>query len=124
MATQREVADRAGVSFITVSRVINGLDNVRSETRSRVEAAIKELNYHPNSQAQALNHGLRRLRDDQFPLSLRLISEFHGILLRTGRGSSKQPGEFRRSQNWIGGTRPGNGGVRPPSPSPCHAMPR
>ncbi len=58
MATQREVADKAGVSFITVSRVINGLDNVKPDTRARVEAAIKELNYHPNRQAQALNHGL------------------------------------------------------------------
>lgn len=55
---RREVADKAGVSFITVSRVINGLDNVKPETRARVEAAIKELNYHPNRQAQALNHGL------------------------------------------------------------------
>ena len=60
MATQKEVAEKAGVSFITVSRVINALDNVAPETRSRVEAAIKELNYHPNRQAQALNHGLTR----------------------------------------------------------------
>jgi LacI family transcriptional regulator len=60
MATQKDVAELAGVSFITVSRVINGLDNVAPETRSRVEAAIKELNYHPNRQAQALNHGLTR----------------------------------------------------------------
>jgi LacI family transcriptional regulator len=60
MATQKDVADKSGVSFITVSRVINGLDNVAPETRARVEAAIKELNYHPNRQAQALNHGLTR----------------------------------------------------------------
>jgi LacI family transcriptional regulator len=60
MATQKEVAERAGVSFITVSRVINGMDNVAPETRSRVEAAIKELKYHPNRQAQALNNGLTR----------------------------------------------------------------
>jgi LacI family transcriptional regulator len=60
MATQKEVADLAGVSFITVSRVINGMDNVAPETRGRVEAAIKELNYHPNRQAQALNNGLTR----------------------------------------------------------------
>jgi Transcriptional regulators len=60
MATQKEVAARAGVSFITVSRVVNGLDNVAPETRSRVEAAIKALDYHPNRQAQALNNGLTR----------------------------------------------------------------
>ena len=52
----------------------------------------------------AMNHGLDRIREG-FPLSLRLIREIHGILLEKGRGSTKQPGEFRRSQNWIGGTR-------------------
>lgn len=49
---------------------------------------------------QALNHGLRRLHE--LPLCLRLIREIHGVLLASGRGSDKQPGEFRRSQNWIG----------------------
>jgi LacI family transcriptional regulator len=58
MATQKDVAERAGVSFISVSRVVNGLGNVAPGTRERVEAAIKELNYHPNRQAQALNNGL------------------------------------------------------------------
>jgi len=53
----------------------------------------------------AMNHGLRRLRED-FPLSLRLIREIHKILLSKGRGSQKRPGEFRESQNWVGGTRP------------------
>ncbi|MGA2973731.1 MAG: LacI family DNA-binding transcriptional regulator [Spirochaetia bacterium] len=57
MATQREVAERAGVSFITVSRVINGRGNVKKETRLRIERAIKELGYYPNSQGRALNSG-------------------------------------------------------------------
>jgi Fic family protein len=48
----------------------------------------------------AMNHGLSRLRED-FPLSLRLIREIHEILLAKGRGQDKDPGEFRRSQNWI-----------------------
>ncbi|MCY4477755.1 MAG: Fic family protein [Gammaproteobacteria bacterium] len=61
----------------------------------------------------ALNHGLQRLRED-FPLSNRLIREIHGVLLSDGRGSEKTPGEFRRSQNWIGGTRPGNAVFVPP----------
>jgi Fic family protein len=63
----------------------------------------------------ALNHGLARLRGG-FPLSLRLIRELHEVLLSKGRGSEKQPGEFRRSQNWIGGTRPGNAVFVPPPP--------
>lgn len=61
----------------------------------------------------ALNHGLSRLAEG-FPLSLRLIKEIHGVLLAKGRGSNQTPGDFRRSQNWIGGTRPGNAAFVPP----------
>ena len=64
----------------------------------------------------ALEHGMARLRGG-FPLSNRLIREMHEHLLARGRGSEKQPGEFRRSQNWIGGTRPGNAHFVPPPPS-------
>jgi len=63
----------------------------------------------------ALDHGLRRLRGG-FPISNRLLREMHEILLRSGRGAAKQPGAFRRSQNWIGGTRPGNAVFVPPPP--------
>lgn len=61
----------------------------------------------------ALDHGLTRLREG-FPLSNRLLREIHGVLLSRGRGSGKDPGEFRRSQNWIGGSRPGNAAFVPP----------
>jgi Fic family protein len=64
---------------------------------------------------EAMTHGLKRLRGG-FPLSNRLLREMHGILLATGRGAQKTPGEFRRSQNWIGGTRPGNAAFVPPPP--------
>ena len=63
----------------------------------------------------AIAHGIKRIRND-FPLSLRLICEMHKIILKSGRGITKQPGEFRRSQNWIGGTRPGNALFVPPPP--------
>ncbi|MBN2164593.1 MAG: Fic family protein [Pontiellaceae bacterium] len=63
----------------------------------------------------ALQHGLQRLGEG-FPLSLRLLREMHVELLAKGRGSDKQPGEFRKSQNWIGGTRPGNASFVPPPP--------
>lgn len=61
----------------------------------------------------ALNLGLVRLREG-LPISSRLIREIHGTLLARGRGSEREPGEFRRSQNWIGGTRPGNAFYVPP----------
>lgn len=61
----------------------------------------------------ALEHGLARLRGG-FPLSLRLISEMHAVLLDHPQGRGKTPGEFRRSQVWIGGTRPGNAVFVPP----------
>jgi Fic family protein len=64
----------------------------------------------------ALSHGLKRLSEG-FPLSLRLIKEIHGILLSKGRGSNRAPGSFRHSQNWIGGTRPGNATFVPPPPN-------
>jgi Fic family protein len=69
----------------------------------------------------ALEHGLARLAEG-FPLSNRLIREIHARLLSRGRGAEKQPGEFRTSQNWIGGTRPGNAQFVPPPPQevePC-----
>lgn len=61
----------------------------------------------------ALEHGLKRVREN-FPLSNRLIREMHGLLLATGRGAGKQPGEFRTSQNWIGGSRPSTAVFVPP----------
>jgi Fic family protein len=61
----------------------------------------------------ALDHGLHLL-EEGLPLSLRLFREIHGVLLTKSRGSNQTPGEFRRSQNWIGGTRPGNAAFVPP----------
>ncbi|MCU0757352.1 MAG: Fic family protein [Xanthomonadales bacterium] len=69
----------------------------------------------------ALEHGMARLREG-FPLSNRLLREMHLRLMGRGRGSDKAPGEFRRTQNWIGGTRPGNARFVPPPPQdvePC-----
>jgi Fic family protein len=68
----------------------------------------------------AMMYGLHRLAT--LPLSLRLIREMHQRLLQSGRGRSQNPGEFRTSQNWIGGTRPGNALFVPPPPNevmPC-----
>ena len=65
---------------------------------------------------RAMNHGLNRLLRDDFPLSNRLLREIHAELLSRGRGNDKRPGEFRQSQVWIGGSRPGNAHFVPPPP--------
>ena len=57
-----------------------------------------------------MEYALNRLQE--VPLSNRLIKETHNVLMRKGRGHTKGPGQFRRSQNWIGGTRPGNCSLR------------
>jgi Fic family protein len=67
-----------------------------------------------SSYVAAMNYGLKSL--EKFPLSLRLIREIHEKLMNNSRGGNKQPGEFRTSQNWIGGSRPGNAKFVPPSP--------
>jgi Fic family protein len=68
-----------------------------------------------SSYVNAMEHGLKRLAEGE-PLSFRLLRDIHATLLSHGRGSKKTPGEFRRSQNWIGGTRPGNAYFVPPPP--------
>jgi Fic family protein len=73
-----------------------------------LEDVVEVSNY-----VAALDHGLKRIRGG-FRISNRLIREIHAVLLSRGRGSGKEPGEFRRSQNWIGGTRPGNAVHVPP----------
>lgn len=76
-----------------------------------VDDVVEVSNY-----VAALEHGLVRLREG-LPLSNRLIREIHGTLLAGGRGAALDPGEFRRSQNWIGGTRPGRANFVPPPPN-------
>ena len=64
---------------------------------------------------KALEHGISRITNDQFPLCLRLIREMHEILMQSARGEHKAPGEFRRSQNWIGGSKPSSAHFVPPT---------
>ncbi len=86
-------------------------DLLRFEAEAQAGQPIDDIREVSNY-VDALMYGLERLRD--LPLSLRLIREMHGRLLQSGRGGTKSPGEFRRSQNWIGGTRPGNALFVPP----------
>jgi Fic family protein len=86
-------------------------DLLRFETEAQAGQPIDDIREVSNY-VDAMMYGLERLQD--LPLSLRLIREMHARLLQSGRGGSKSPGEFRRSQNWIGGTRPGNALFVPP----------
>ncbi len=86
-------------------------DLLRFETEAQAGQPIDDIREVSNY-VDAMMYGLERLHD--LPLSLRLIREIHAKLLQSGRGGTKSPGEFRRSQNWIGGTRPGNALFVPP----------
>lgn len=82
------------------------------EHHQKTEVSLEDVEEVSNY-VKAIHFALQRLKEG-FPLSLRLLREIHSILLSGGRGSGKLPGEFRRSQNWIGGTRPGNALFVPP----------
>jgi Fic family protein len=85
------------------------------ENKAPIEVPKEDVEEVSNYVA-AMQHGLRRIQGG-FPLSLRLIREIHAILLKGVRGENKNRGEFRRSQNWIGGSRPGNASFVPPPPA-------
>lgn len=84
------------------------IDSARAEKSSDVGEVVNYI--------RAMNHGLERL--DELPPSIRLIKEIHGILLQRVRGSEREPGEFRRTQNWIGapGCSPSDATFVPPPP--------
>jgi Fic family protein len=89
-------------------------DLLRFETEAQAGQPIDDIREVSNY-VDAMMYGLERL--EKLPLSLRLIRETHARLMQSGRGGTKSPGEFRRSQNWIGGTRPGNALFVPPPPN-------
>ncbi len=93
-------------------------DLLRFETEAQAGQPIDDIREVSNY-VDAMMYGLGRL--DKLPLSLRLIREMHVRLLQNGRGGTKSPGEFRQSQNWIGGTRPGNALFVPPPIPELHA---
>ncbi len=87
-------------------------DLVLFDSHQKPEISIEDVEEVSNY-VKAMNYGIKRLKE-AFPLSLRLLREIHSILLSGVRGSTKLAGEFRRSQNWIGGTRPANAVFVPP----------
>lgn len=95
----------------TQSSLSDLLQHELDNTPAALEADVTEVSRY----VAAMELGLARLKEGT-PLSLRLLREIHSCLLSHGRGSSKEPGEFRRTQNWIGGARPGNATFVPPPP--------
>lgn len=89
-------------------------DLLRFETEAVAGEPLDDVREVSNY-VDAMMYGLERM--DDLPISLRLIREMHGRLLDSGRGAAQNPGEFRTSQNWIGGTRPGNAMFVPPPPN-------
>ena len=92
-------------------------DLLKYENAAVPGASVEDVREASNY-VKAMQHGLERLRGG-FPLSLRLVREIHTVLMQHARGGHKTPGEFRTSQNWIGGSRPGNARFVPPPP---HAL--
>lgn len=86
-------------------------DLLRFETEAQAGQPVDDIREVSNY-VDAMMHGMERL--ETLPLSLRLIRDMHARLLQSGRGQAQNPGRFRRSQNWIGGTRPGNALFVPP----------
>src|SRR5882724_2383982 len=93
-------------------------DLLRFETEAQTAQPIDDIREVSNC-VDAMMYGLERL--ENLPLSFRLIREMHARLLQSGRAGTKNPGEFRRSQNWVGGTRPGNALFVPPPPTELDA---
>ncbi len=100
----------------TLSSQVEGTKATFSDAL-KAEASIKSTEMHDDvdeilNYIEAMNYGLQRL--DTLPISLRLIREIHGILLSGVRGEKKSPGEFRKSQNWVGGNDIGTASFIPP----------
>jgi Fic family protein len=114
-------------SFVRKEAVLSS--QIEGTQSSLADLLLYEINEQPGVPVEdarevsrcvaALEHGLKRLRGG-LPLCMRLLAEMHEVLLSHPGGRGKTPGEVRRSQVWIGGTRPGNAHFVPP---PADAVP-
>lgn len=92
-------------TFVDVAKAQAGA--VDNETPQDYPEIINYIN--------AINYGLKRIREDDFPMTLRLLREIHERILKGVRGQYKTPGEFRKSQNWIGGASINTASYIPPT---------
>jgi Fic family protein len=87
------------------------VDAIEADVNENVPADVDDILHY----IKALNYGMKRVTQDNFPLTLRFIRELHQQLMHQARVTNfSDPGEFRNSQNWIGGTRPDNARFVPP----------
>lgn len=109
-----EIKDAAASAQIegTQATIVDALEYAADPASTHPTDADDIANY-----ITALHYGLTRLQQDDFPFSLRFIRELHSALMRNARATHfANPGEFRVTQNWIGGTRPDNASFVPPAP--------
>ncbi len=93
------------------------IDLLTFEAEANIESVINADVQEVCNYLDGLAYARQQIASDGgLPISMRLLNETHALLMRGVRGADKQPGEVRRSQNWIGGTRPGNAAFVPPPP--------
>jgi len=94
----------------TMATMVNAIE-AEMKVKEKLPADVDDILHY----IHALNYGVRRLTQDDFPMALRLVRELHRELMSEARATHySAPGEFRNSQNWIGGTRPDNARYVPP----------
>lgn len=97
----------------TVATMVDAIE-AEIKVSEKIPADVDDILHY----IKALNYGMRRVTKDNFPMALRLVRELHKELMRKARATQySDPGEFRRSQNWIGGSRPDNARFVPPPPA-------
>ncbi len=94
----------------TMATMINAIE-AEVQPSANIPEDVHDILYY----IKALNYGMRRVKEDDFPMVLRFVRELHKQLMDKARATHySDPGEFRKSQNWIGGTRPDNARFVPP----------
>jgi len=107
IVTEANKSNRIEGTHTSIEEDMMPLDDLDPEKRDDGREVRNYIN--------ALNLGIRRIVEDDFPFSSRLLKELHKVLMDGVRGKHKTPGEFRRSQNFLGGTMPSNAVFVPPA---------
>ena len=101
----------------TVATMVDAIEAEMEAMSTNIPADVDDILHY----IQAVNYGMKRVIEDDFPLTLRFIRELHEKLMHQARATHfSDPGEFRASQNWIGGTRPDNARFVPPPVAEMH----